>query len=157
MKVCIDVGSTQVLNKTFGITSKQLSNELVALLSTELQKSGCEVINTQSKSPQHLSELLTQHKVSKCIGIGLNSYNGIVSGSETFITETAGSRKLGNQLHSIMVSVLGLRDKGVSTLDSSITIPYVHLSLGFIDNDVDVMIIQDNLKELATEITSSLV
>ena len=156
MKIAIDIGSykTPLVNKTFGITSYELNTKLVDLLKTDLD--GYEVVVLSSTSEQHLTDLIRETKPSKCISIGYASYNEQVSGTETFLSTTAGGSKLGTQLHENIINVLGLRDRGITNLENQYIVPYAKVNLGFIDNDVDVMIIESNLSKLSKAIAEAI-
>ena len=156
MKIAIDIGSSKspLVNKTFGITAYELNTKLVDLLKVDLDE--CEVVVLSSTSEQHLTDLIRETKPSKCISISYASYNGQISGTETFLSTTAGGSKLGTQLHENVVDVLGLRDKGISKLETQYKIPYARVNLGFIDHDVDVMIIESNLSKLSKGIAEAI-
>ena len=156
MKIAIDIGSskTPLVNKTFGITGYELNTRLVDLLKTDLD--GCEVVVLSSTSEQHLTDLIRETKPNKCISIGYASYNEQVSGTETFLSTTAGGSKLGTQLHENIINVLGLRDRGVTKLENQYKVPYAKVNLGFIDHDVDVMIIESNLSKLSKAIAEAI-
>lgn len=156
MKIAIDIGSSnsKLINETFGITSHQLNTKLVDLLKANL--SDCEVVVLSASSEQHLAELTEQAKATKCISISYSTHNGLVGGSETFFARTAGGSKLGKQLHKAVIEVLGLRDRGTNIIETPVKVPYVRLHLGFIDHDVDVMVIESNLSNLAKAIAQVL-
>ena len=156
MKIAIDIGSskTPLVNKTFGITGYELNTRLVDLLKTDLD--GCEVVVLSSTSEQHLTDLIRETKPNKCISIGYASYNEQVSGTETFLSTTAGGSKLGTQLHENIINVLGLRDRGITKLENQYKVPYAKVNLGFIDHDVDVMIIESNLSKLSKAIAEAI-
>ena len=156
MKIAIDIGSSKspLVNKTFGITDYELNTKLVDLLKVDLDE--CEVVVLSSTSEQHLTDLIRETKPSKCISIGYASYNGQISGTETFLSTTAGGSKLGTQLHDNVIDVLGLRDRGVSKLETQYKVPYAKVNLGFIDHDVDVMIIESNLSKLSKGIAEAI-
>ena len=156
MKIAIDIGSskTPLVNKTFGITDYELNTRLVDLLKTDLD--GCEVVVLSSTSEQHLTDLIRETKPNKCISIGYASYNEQVSGTETFLSTTAGGSKLGTQLHENIINVLGLRDRGITKLENQYKVPYAKVNLGFIDHDVDVMIIESNLSKLSKAIAEAI-
>ena len=156
MKIAIDIGSskTPLVNKTFGITDYELNTRLVDLLKTELD--GYEVVELSSTSEQHLADLIRETKPNKCISIGYASYNEQVSGTETFLSTTAGGSKLGTQLHENITNVLGLRDRGITKLENQYKVPYAKVNLGFIDHDVDVMIIESNLSKLSKAIAEAI-
>ena len=156
MKIAIDIGSskTPLVNKTFGITDYELNTKLVDLLKVDLD--GCEVVILSSTSEQHLTDLIRETKPNKCISIGYASYNEQVSGTETFLSTTAGGSKLGTQLHENIINVLGLRDRGITKLENQYKVPYVKVNLGFIDHDVDVMIIESNLSQLSKAIAEAI-
>ena len=157
MKIAIDIGSskTPLVNKTFGITGYELNTKLVDLLKIDLD--GYEVVVLSSTSEQHLTDLIRETKPSKCISIGYASYNEQVSGTETFLSTTAGGSKLGTQLHENITNVLGLRDRGITKLENQYTVPYAKVNLGFIDHDVDVMIIESNLSQLSKAIAEAII
>ena len=157
MKIAIDIGSskTPLVNKTFGITGYELNTRLVDLLKTDLD--GCEVVVLSSTSEQHLTDLIRETKPNKCISIGYASYNEQVSGTETFLSTTAGGSKLGTQLHENIINVLGLRDRGITKLENQYKVPYAKVNLGFIDHDVDVMIIESNLSQLSKAIAEAII
>ena len=156
MKIAIDIGSskTPLVNKTFGITDYELNTRLVDLLKTDLD--GYEVVVLSSTSEQHLADLIRETKPNKCISIGYASYNEQVSGTETFLSTTAGGSKLGTQLHENIINVLGLRDRGITKLENQYKVPYAKVNLGFIDHDVDVMIIESNLSKLSKAIAEAI-
>ena len=156
MKIAIDIGSskTPLVNKTFGITGYELNTRLVDLLKTDLD--GYEVVVLSSTSEQHLTDLIRETKPNKCISIGYASYNEQVSGTETFLSTTAGGSKLGTQLHENIINVLGLRDRGITKLENQYKVPYAKVNLGFIDHDVDVMIIESNLSKLSKAIAEAI-
>lgn len=156
MKIAIDIGSSKspLVNKTFGITDYELNAKLVDLLKVDLD--GCEVVVLSSTSEQHLTDLIRETKPSKCISIGYASYNEQVSGTETFLSTTAGGSKLGTQLHENIVDILGLRDRGITKLENQYKVPYAKVNLGFIDHDVDVMIIESNLSKLSKGIAEAI-
>ena len=156
MKIAIDIGSskTPLVNKTFGITDYELNTRLVDLLKTDLD--GYEVVVLSSTSEQHLADLIRETKPNKCISIGYASYNEQVSGTETFLSTTAGGSKLGTQLHENIIDVLGLRDRGITKLENQYKVPYAKVNLGFIDHDVDVMIIESNLSQLSKAIAEAI-
>ena len=156
MKIAIDIGSskTPLVNKTFGITDYELNTRLVDLLKTDLD--GYEVVVLSSTSEQHLTDLIRETKPNKCISIGYASYNEQVSGTETFLSTTAGGSKLGTQLHENIINVLGLRDRGITKLENQYKVPYAKVNLGFIDHDVDVMIIESNLSKLSKAIAEAI-
>ena len=156
MKIAIDIGSSKspLVNKTFGITSYELNTRLVDLLKTDLD--GYEVVVLSSTSEQHLADLIRETKPNKCISIGYASYNEQISGTETFLSTTAGGSKLGTQLHENIINVLGLRDRGTTKLENQYKVPYVKVNLGFIDHDVDVMIIESNLSKLSKAIAEAI-
>ena len=156
MKIAIDIGSSKspLVNKTFGITDYELNTRLVDLLKTDLD--GYEVVVLSSTSEQHLADLIKETKPNKCISIGYVSYNEQVSGTETFLSTTAGGSKLGTQLHENITSVLGLRDRGITKLETQYKVPYAKVNLGFIDHDVDVMIIESNLSQLSKAIAEAI-
>ena len=156
MKIAIDIGSskTPLVNKTFGITGYELNTRLVDLLKTDLD--GYEVVVLSSTSEQHLTDLIRETKPNKCISIGYASYNEQVSGTETFLSTTAGGSKLGTQLHENIINVLGLRDRGITKLENQYKVPYAKVNLGFIDHDVDVMIIESNLSKLSKGIAEAI-
>ena len=156
MKIAIDIGSskTPLVNKTFGITGYELNTRLVDLLKTDLD--GCEVVVLSSTSEQHLTDLIRETKPNKCISIGYASYNEQVSGTETFLSTTAGGSKLGTQLHENITNVLGLRDRGIIKLENQYKVPYAQVNLGLIDHDVDVMIIESNLSKLSKAIAEAI-
>ena len=156
MKIAIDIGSSKspLVNKTFGITGYELNTKLVDLLKVDLDE--CEVVVLSSTSEQHLTDLIRETKPNKCISIGYASYNEQVSGTETFLSTTAGGSKLGTQLHENIINVLGLRDRGVTKLESQYKVPYTKVNLGFIDHDVDVMIIESNLSKLSKAIAEAI-
>ena len=156
MKIAIDIGSskTPLVNKTFGITGYELNTKLVDLLKTDLD--GYEVVVLSSTSEQHLTDLIRETKPNKCISIGYASYNEQVSGTETFLSTTAGGSKLGTQLHENITNVLGLRDRGITKLENQYKVPYAKVNLGFIDHDVDVMIIESNLSKLSKAIAEAI-
>ena len=156
MKIAIDIGSskTPLVNKTFGITGYELNTRLVDLLKTDLD--GYEVVVLSSTSEQHLTDLIRETKPNKCISIGYASYNEQVSGTETFLSTTAGGSKLGTQLHENITNVLGLRDRGITKLENQYKVPYAKVNLGFIDHDVDVMIIENNLSQLSKAIAEAI-
>ena len=156
MKIAIDIGSSKspLVNKTFGITDYELNTKLVDLLKVDLD--GCEVVVLSSTSEQHLTDLIRETKPSKCISIGYASYNGQISGTETFLSTTAGGSKLGTQLHENIVDILGLRDRGITKLENQYKVPYAKVNLGFIDHDVDVMIIESNLSKLSKGIAEAI-
>ena len=157
MKIAIDIGSskTPLVNKTFGITDYELNTKLVDLLKVDLDE--CEVVVLSSTSEQHLTDLIRETKPSKCISIGYASYNEQVSGTETFLSTTAGGSKLGTQLHENIINVLGLRDRGITKLENQYKVPYAKVNLGFIDHDVDVMIIESNLSKLSKAIAEAII
>lgn len=150
MKVAIDIGSSvsPLVNETFGITSLQLNNKLVDLLKIELDT--CEVVVLSPSSPQHLAELIAAVKPSKCISISYATYNGCMGGTETVVT--AGGSNLGKELHKAVVDVLDLRDRGTSKEENQYKIPYARMVLGYLDNDVDTLVIESNLGNLARAI-----
>ena len=156
MKIAIDIGSSKspLVNKTFGITDYELNTKLVDLLKVDLDE--CEVVVLSSTSEQHLTDLIRETKPSKCISIGYASYNEQVSGTETFLSTTAGGSKLGTQLHENIINVLGLRDRGITKLENQYKVPYAKVNLGFIDHDVDVMIIESNLSQLSKAIAEAI-
>ena len=156
MKIAIDIGSskTPLVNKTFGITGYELNTKLVDLLKIDLD--GCEVVVLSSTSEQHLTDLIRETKPNKCISIGYASYNEQVSGTETFLSTTAGGSKLGTQLHENIINVLGLRDRGITKLENQYKVPYAKVNLGFIDHDVDVMVIESNLSKLSKAIAETI-
>ena len=156
MKIAIDIGSskTPLVNKTFGITGYELNTRLVDLLKTDFD--GYEVVVLSSTSEQHLADLIRETKPNKCISIGYASYNEQVSGTETFLSTTAGGSKLGTQLHENIINVLGLRDRGITKLENQYKVPYAKVNLGFIDHDVDVMIIESNLSKLSKAIAEAI-
>ena len=156
MKIAIDIGSskTPLVNKTFGITDYELNTKLVDLLKVDLDE--CEVVVLSSISEQHLTDLIRETKPNKCISIGYASYNEQVSGTETFLSTTAGGSKLGTQLHENIIEVLGLRDRGITKLENQYKVPYAKVNLGFIDHDVDVMIIESNLSQLSKAIAEAI-
>ena len=156
MKIAIDIGSSKspLVNKTFGITGYELNTKLVDLLKIDLD--GYEVVVLSPTSEQHLADLIRETKPNKCISIGYASYNEQVSGTETFLSTTAGGSKLGTQLHENIINVLGLRDRGITTLENQYTVPYAKINLGFIDHDVDVMIIESNLSQLSKAIAEAI-
>ena len=156
MKIAIDIGSpkTPLVNKTFGITDYELNTKLVDLLKIDLD--GYEVVVLSSTSEQHLTDLIRETKPNKCISIGYASYNEQVSGTETFLSTTAGGSKLGTQLHENIINVLGLRDRGITKLENQYKVPYAKVNLGFIDHDVDVMIIESNLSKLSKGIAEAI-
>ena len=156
MKIAIDIGSskTPLVNNTFGITGYELNTRLVDLLKTDLD--GYEVVVLSSTSEQHLTDLIRETKPNKCISIGYASYNEQVSGTETFLSTTAGGSKLGTQLHENIIDVLGLRDRGITKLETQYKVPYAKVNLGFIDHDVDVMIIESNLSKLSKAIAEAI-
>ena len=156
MKIAIDIGSSKspLVNKTFGITDYELNTKLVDLLKVDLDE--CEVVVLSSTSEQHLTDLIRETKPSKCISIGYASYNEQVSGTETFLSTTAGGSKLGTQLHENITDVLGLRDRGINKLENQYGIPYAKVILGFIDHDIDVMIIESNLSKLSKGIAEAI-
>ena len=156
MKIAIDIGSSKspLVNKTFGITDYELNTKLVDLLKVDLDE--CEVVVLSSTSEQHLTDLIRETKPNKCISIGYASYNEQVSGTETFLSTTAGGSKLGTQLHENIINVLGLRDRGITKLDNQYKVPYAKVNLGFIDHDVDVMIIKSNLSKLSKAIAEAI-
>ena len=156
MKIAIDIGSSKspLVNKTFGITDYELKTKLVDLLKVDLDE--CEVVVLSSTSEQHLTDLIRETKPSKCISIGYASYNEQVSGTETFLSTTAGGSKLGTQLHENIINVLGLRDRGITKLENQYKVPYAKVNLGFIDHDVDVMIIESNLSNLSKAIAEAI-
>ena len=156
MKIAIDIGSSKspLVNKTFGITDYELNTKLVDLLKVDLD--GCEVVVLSSTSEQHLTDLIRETKPSKCISIGYASYNEQISGTETFLSTTAGGSKLGTQLHENIIEVLGLRDRGITKLENQYKVPYAKVNLGFIDHDVDVMIIESNLSKLSKGIAEAI-
>ena len=157
MKIAIDIGSSKspLVNKTFGITDYELNTKLVDLLKVDLDE--CEVVVLSSTSEQHLTDLIRETKPNKCISIGYASYNGHVSGTETFLSTTAGGSKLGTQLHKNIINVLGLRDRGITKLENQYKVPYAKVNLGFIDHDVDVMIIESNLSKLSKCIAEAII
>ena len=156
MKIAIDIGSSKspLVNKTFGITDYELNTKLVDLLKVDLDE--CEVVVLSSTSEQHLTDLIRETKPNKCISIGYASYNEQVSGTETFLSTTAGGSKLGTQLHENIINVLGLRDRGITKLENQYKVPYAKVNLGFIDHDVDVMIIESNLSQLSKAIAEAI-
>ena len=156
MKIAIDIGSSKspLVNKTFGITDYELNTKLVDLLKVDLDE--CEVVVLSSTSEQHLTDLIRETKPNKCISIGYASYNEQVSGTETFLSTTAGGSKLGTQLHENIINVLGLRDRGITKLENQYKVPYAKVNLGFIDHDVDVMIIESNLSKLSKAIAEAI-
>ena len=156
MKIAIDIGSSKspLVNKTFGITGYELNTKLADLLKIDLD--GYEVVVLSSTSEQHLADLIRETKPSKCISIGYASYNEQVSGTETFLSTTAGGSKLGTQLHENITNVLGLRDRGITKLENQYAVPYAKVNLGFIDHDVDVMIIESNLSQLSKAIAEAI-
>ena len=156
MKIAIDIGSSKspLVNKTFGITDYELNTKLVDLLKVDLD--GCEVVVLSSTSEQHLTDLIRETKPSKCISIGYASYNEQISGTETFLSTTAGGSKLGTQLHENITNVLGWRDRGITKLENQYKVPYAKVNLGFIDHDVDVMIIESNLSKLSKGIAEAM-
>ena len=156
MKIAIDIGSSKspLVNKTFGITDYELNTKLVDLLKVDLDE--CEVVVLSSISEQHLTDLIRETKPNKCISIGYASYNEQVSGTETFLSTTAGGSKLGTQLHENIINVLGLRDRGITKLENQYKVPYAKVNLGFIDHDVDVMIIESNLSQLSKAIAEAI-
>ena len=156
MKIAIDIGSskTPLVNKTFGITDYELNTRLADLLKTDLD--GYEVVVLSSTSEQHLADLIRETKPNKCISIGYASYNEQVSGTETFLSTTAGGSKLGTQLHENIINVLGLRDRGITKFENQYKVPYAKVNLGFIDHDVDVMIIESNLSKLSKAIAEAI-
>lgn len=156
MKIAIDIGSskTPLVNKTFGITSYELNTKLADLLKIDLD--GCEVVVLSPTLEQHLTDLIRETKPSKCISIGYSSYNEQISGTETFLSTTAGGSKLGTQLHENITDVLGLRDRGITKLENQYKVPYAKVNLGFIDHDVDVMIIESNLSKLSKAIAEAI-
>ena len=156
MKIAIDIGSSKspLVNKTFGITDYELNTKLVDLLKIDLDE--CEVVVLSSTSEQHLTDLIRETKPSKCISIGYASYNEQISGTETFLSTTAVGSKLGTQLHENIVDILGLRDRGITKLENQYKVPYARVNLGFIDHDVDVMIIESNLSKLSKGIAEAI-
>ena len=156
MKIAIDIGSSKspLVNKTFGTTDYELNTKLVDLLKVDLDE--CEVVVLSSTSEQHLTDLIRETKPNKCISIGYAAYNGQVSGTETFLSTTAGGSKLGTQLHENIVDILGLRDRGITKLENQYKVPYAKVNLGFIDHDVDVMIIDSNLSKLSKGIAEAI-
>ena len=156
MKIAIDVGSsdTPLVNQTFGITAYDLNCKLVELLKANLNAD--EYVILEATSEQHLEELIKETKPSKCITLGYSYYNGIVSGTETFVSISAGGNKFGKGINENVVEALGLRDRGVSKLETQFKIPYAQVNLGFIDHDVDVMVIESNLAQLAQAIVESI-
>ncbi len=156
MKIAIDIGSSRspLVNKTFGITDYELNTKLVDLLKIDLDE--CEVVVLSPTSEQHLADLIRETKPSKCISICYASYNGQISGTKTFLSTTAGGSKLGTQLHENIVNVLGLRDRGITKLENQYKVPYAKVNLGFIDHDIDVMIIESNLSKLSKAIAEAI-
>ena len=156
MKIAIDIGPSKspLVNKTFGITSYDLNSKLVDLLKTGLD--GCEIVILSATSEQHLTELIKETKPSKCITLGYTSYNEQISGTETFLSTSSGGGKFGKQLHQNVVNALGLRDRGTSKLENQYKIPYAKVNLGFIDHDVDVMVIESNLSQLSKGIAEAI-
>ena len=64
----------------------------------------------------------------------------------------AGGSNLGEELHKAVVDVLDLRDRGTSKEENQYKIPYARMVLGYLDNDVDTLVIESNLGNLARAI-----
>ena len=155
MKVAIDIGSSgYVSNSTLGISSKEMNQRLVELLRVALDT--CEVVVLEPSNETQLVELITAIKPSKCISIGYSSCNGCSGGTETFSPATAGGSVLAHKMHEAVVSVLDLRDRGVTQTETKFKIPYAKVHLGHLDNDVDALVVEDNLPELAKAIADVL-
>ena len=156
MKIAIDIGSSKspLVNKTFGITDYELNTKLVDLLKVDLDE--CEVVVLSSTSEQHLTDLIRETKPSKCISIGYASYNGQISGTETFSPTTAGGSVFAHKMHEAVVSVLDLRDRGVTQTETKFKIPYAKVHLGHLDNDVDALVVEGSLPKLAKAIADVL-
>ena len=155
MKVAIDIGSSgYVSNSTLGISSKEMNQRLVELLRVALDT--CEVVVLEPSNETQLVELITVIKPSKCISIGYSSCNRCSGGTETFSPTTAGGSVFAHKIHEAVVSVLDLRDRGVTQTETKFKIPYAKVHLGHLDNDVDALVVEGSLPELAKAIADVL-
>lgn len=169
-KVSIDVGHSKedggAINKAFNVNEFGFNSELAPLIKHELEVLNieCEIVFRKSYSQLPLQINATGADVS--VSLHCNACNGIASGTEVLYWHTSSNgKRLANNIQNEMLDVLGLRDRGIKPLDNGdrgasslrkTVMPAVIVESGFIDNNVDYLILQDNKEKLAKAIATGI-
>lgn len=166
MKVCISVGHSPeeqgAVNQTFALTEYAYNNELAYLISKELHKLGHEVSLVRRKSLKELPKQINATGADVAVELHCNAFNKLVSGTEMLYHPTSTKGELlADFIQSAILDVLDLRDRGIVPSERELilkktTMPCVIVESGFIDNDVDCMVLMDKKKELALAIASGI-
>lgn len=169
-KVSVDVGHSAkdggAINKAFNVSEFEFNSELAPLIKHELKvlNIDCEIVFRKSYSQLPVQINATGADLS--VSLHCNACNGIASGTEVLYWHTSSKgRKLANSIQTEMLEVLGLRDRGIKPLDNGdrgasslrkTVMPAVIVESGFIDNNVDYLILQDNKEKLAKAIATGI-
>lgn len=132
-------------------TELKVAIDLASLLENALEELGhkCVLFDTTSSKP--LSEYLQSSSAKLCLHISLAEGNGIISGTSSYWNHPKGL-----EMHSAMLNVLGLRDRGTSKIEDIYPCNYIHLVPCFKDNMVDVLVLEDCLTDLANALKDML-
>lgn len=170
-KVTIDVGHSATdggaINKTYNVSEFEYNSGLARSLSKELKAKGFKVEIVLRESYSKLPAQINATNCDICISLHCNAFNQIASGTEVLYwhSSTKG-KKLASILQDNIVGCLGLRDRGIKPLEGNsrggsqlrkTTMPTVIVESGFIDNDIDYMILEDNVVPLAKSIAEGVV
>ncbi|ARM71055.1 N-acetylmuramoyl-L-alanine amidase [Vibrio phage pVco-7] len=166
MKVCISVGHSPdeqgAYNETFGITEFSYNTSLGKGVVEELEKLGHEVELVFRKSLAELPAQINRTKADVAVELHCNAFNKLVSGSETLhYPKSRKGIKLAQYVQDAVVETLDIRDRGIKESTRELILrktamPCIILEPGFIDNDVDMMIMIDKQQELAKAIAQGI-
>lgn len=166
MKICISVGHSEkeqgAVNQTFGVTEFVFNSKLAPLIKEKLKNLGHEVTLVYRDTLKDLPKKINSTGADIAVELHCNAFNKITSGTEVlYYAESKKGAKLAQYIQDAIVDILDLRDRGVKPSKRELILektkmPCVIVEPGFIDNDVDYLIMSDNIDELALAIASGI-
>lgn len=166
MKVSLSVGHSEdaqgAVNQTFKLSEFMYNSSLAPLIKKELVKLGHTVDIIFRTTLDKLPAQINATNADVAVELHCNALNKLVSGTEVLhYPSSAEGEFLAQYIQDAIVDVLDLRDRGIKPSERELILrktkmPCVIVEPGFIDNDVDCMILVDKKKELALAIASGI-
>lgn len=166
MKICLSVGHSEkeqgAVNQTYGVTEFQFNSALAPLIKEQLHKLGHEVVLVWRESLKDLPKKINATGADVAVELHCNAFNKIASGTEVLhYPSSKRGAKLAQFIQDSLVDILDLRDRGVKPSERELilratSMPCVILEPGFIDNDVDYLLMKNHKEELALAIASGI-
>lgn len=167
MKICIVVGHTEKAqgahNQAFNKSEYEFNKELVTHITPHLKHEYKVFVN---KELNQLPKAINDYDPTICVNLHCNAFNKLVSGTETlYFQNSTKGEALADILQDKVVGCLDLRDRGLKEITGNerggfilrkTKCPCVILEPGFIDNDVDLMVMENLLPVLGKEIAEGI-